>query len=83
MKICPWCGTEAEGNATVCKWCFTLLSLIVSAGTAECSIERMGKLLLRLRHYSWLRCKQCDHAWQPRRIQPPKVCPRCKTKNWK
>ena len=31
-----------------------------------------------------LKCKRpgCGHTWIPRRSAPPKVCPRCKQRDW-
>lgn len=29
-----------------------------------------------------LRCTRCCWSWFPRRLAPPKVCPKCKRTDW-
>lgn len=29
-----------------------------------------------------LACLQCGHTWFPRREEPPKICPHCKSRRW-
>lgn len=29
-----------------------------------------------------LKCKRCDYEWWPRRLEWPRICPACKSKNW-
>ena len=29
-----------------------------------------------------LSCTRCGHTWIPRRPEPPKVCPKCKSPYW-
>jgi hypothetical protein len=29
-----------------------------------------------------LKCKRCGHSWVPRRVNLPKVCPKCKSPYW-
>ena len=30
---------------------------------------------------SKIKCKQCKYEWKPR-VEHPKECPNCKTRNW-
>jgi predicted Zn-ribbon and HTH transcriptional regulator len=29
-----------------------------------------------------LQCKRCGHAWLPRQLKAPAMCPRCKSRYW-
>ena len=29
-----------------------------------------------------LKCTRCEHSWVPRRSNPPKTCPRCRSPYW-
>jgi predicted Zn-ribbon and HTH transcriptional regulator len=39
-------------------------------------------IVTRLIKVEMLQCSHCGHEWERRREQLPKVCPRCKRRNW-
>lgn len=45
-------------------------------------IDETEELEPQLLEVTVLGCAQCDHHWIQRREHPPKICPRCKRKNW-
>jgi DNA-directed RNA polymerase subunit RPC12/RpoP len=70
LRRCYLCGDEVDMNDTD-----MMLVAAHQIGGLEGSLHTVTVFLKQ-------NCKRCGHEWTPRFPQPPKVCPKCKSKLW-
>lgn len=59
-------------------------SNILSGNILDCNLpedtnDAMAKVEIRVKAF---RCERCEHKWQPRSSDTPRVCPKCKSPYW-